>query len=51
MEEKKVTREEAEKVLRENASKITELVVSICLYLVEADLENYKRWKRQRENA
>ena len=27
------------------------LVVSICLYLVEEDLENYRRWRRQRENA
>ena len=27
------------------------LVVSICLYLVEEDLEKYREWKRQRENA
>ena len=27
------------------------LVVSICLYLVEEDLENYRKWRRQRENA
>jgi len=27
------------------------LVVSICLYLVEEDLEKYREWRRQRENA